>query len=172
MGFSLQALWRALRGPEPRLACNSKIWRRGVGELRRRADARREAGAFLLGREREGPRRIELFLFYDDVDPHCFDNGIVQFNGALLGEVWRRCRAMGMTVLADVHVHPGHFGQSASDRANPIMPEAGHIALILPNFADGACLPGGIGLYEYLGGRRWADHSPRGRKFFRVGSFA
>lgn len=171
MAFSLRTLWRALRGPEPRLACDKHIWNAGVLELRRRAGARRESGAFLLGDAAAEGRRIKHFLFYDDIDPHCFDHGIVEFNGALLGEVWRRCRELNMSVVADVHVHPGYYGQSASDRANPIMPEAGHLALILPDFAQGACLPGAIGLYEYLGSRKWADHSVKGRAFFRVGGF-
>lgn len=169
MGFSLQVLWRTLRGPEPRLICNKALWSAGVAELRKRTRGRQEAGAFLLGPAASANRHIKHFLFYDDIDPHCFDNGIVEFNGALLGQVWSQCRALGLTVAADVHVHPGHYGQSPSDKANPIMPEAGHIALILPNYARDECLPGTIGLYEYLGSRKWADHSNEGRAFFRVG---
>ena len=41
----------------------------------------------------------------------------------------------GLTVVADVHVHPGDSGQSNSDRAYPMISQAGHIALILPRFA-------------------------------------
>jgi hypothetical protein len=171
MGFSLRTLWRALRGRAPRLACSGRIWRSGVAELRRRAGGRRESGAFLLGSRDGATRRIEQFLYYDDVDPHCFDNGIVEFNGALLGRVWILCRELNMSVVADVHVHPGHYGQSASDRANPIMPEAGHLALILPGFAATRCVPGAIGMYEYLGSRRWQDHSRDGERFFRVERF-
>jgi hypothetical protein len=38
-----------------------------------------------------------------------------------------------------------------SDQANPVMPRAGHLALILPNFARGKPQPGSIGMYEFLG---------------------
>ena len=39
------------------------------------------------------------------------------------------------------------------------MPEVGHLALILPDFAAGATRPGAIGLFEYLGARNWKDRS-------------
>jgi hypothetical protein len=73
-----------------------------------------------------------------------------------------------LTVVADVHVHPGGCGQSSTDRHNPMIPEPGHLALILPDFAARARLPGGIGIYEYLGSRRWLNHSSEGTRFFRV----
>ena len=50
----------------------------------------------------------------------------------------------------------------------PVMPRSGHIAFILPNFARGRPRPGAIGMYEFLGAGRWADHSKRGTAFFRV----
>jgi hypothetical protein len=39
------------------------------------------------------------------------------------------------------------------------MAEVGHIAIILPHYAAGGTHPGAIGVYEYLGGRRWRDRS-------------
>ena len=48
------------------------------------------------------------------------------------------------------------------------MPRAGHIAMILPDFAKGAPEPGGIGIYEFLGSGRWADHSAVGRRFVKL----
>jgi hypothetical protein len=71
-------------------------------------------------------------------------------------------------VVADVHVHPGGYGQSASDQADPVMPRAGHIAMIIPDFARRQTSPGGIGLYEYLGNGAWRDHSAEGKAFFRL----
>jgi hypothetical protein len=71
--------------------------------------------------------------------------------------------------VADVHVHPGIARQSASDRDNPIMPEAGHFALIIPDFAAGVPMPGRIGIYEYLGSRTWSDHSRSGARVLHVG---
>jgi hypothetical protein len=53
-------------------------------------------------------------------------------------------------VVADVHTHPGGYGQSGVDQANPMIPETGHLALIVPNFADRAYGPGQIGVYEIV----------------------
>lgn len=168
MGFSLRTLLSAARGRPPGLCCASGVWHRGVDELARRAGGRQESGAFLLGRIENRVRRIEEFLFYDDVDPTCFANGIVEFDGRKLGAVWQHCRDTQRTVVADVHVHPGHYSQSPSDQRNPMIAEAGHLALIIPNYATGGRMPGHIGVHEYLGSFRWRSHSAS-RDVFYVG---
>jgi hypothetical protein len=114
-------------------------------------------------------RCIEEFLFYDDVDPTCFARGIVEFDGRKLGAVWQRCRDAKRTVVADVHVHPGHYGQSPSDQRNPMIAESGHLALIIPHYAARGRLPGQIGIFEYLGMYRWRDHSVDHGGVFYVG---
>ncbi len=171
MEFSLLRALRMASASRPRLVCSAAIWSGGVAELRRRAAGRQESGAFLLGVESPDCRQIRSFLFYDDVDPRCFDNGIVEFDGRRFGAVWARCRAAGWSVVADVHVHPGGFSQSSSDRRNPMIPEPGHFALIIPFYARGRTMPGHIGIHEYLGGRRWRDHSALGSHVMRVGWF-
>jgi hypothetical protein len=151
-----------------RLQCSRRVWLSGVAELRRRADGTRESGAFLLGTIADGTRTIREIVFYDDIDPHCFKNGIVEFDGRKLGQLWSHCRTSGFEVVADVHVHPGSFRQSPSDQRNPVMPTIGHVALILPNYARGRVEPGSIGIYEYLGDRRWRDHSVPGTDIMRL----
>jgi hypothetical protein len=47
--------------------------------------------------------------------------------------------------------------------------ESGHLALILPDYAARARMPGKIGVYEYLGLREWQDHSHLGDRIFHVG---
>jgi hypothetical protein len=158
MASLLATLARSVLGPRPELLCDANVWAKGVAELRRRTHGRRESGAFLLG-SHDKVRRIEEFVFYDDIDPHALETGIVEIDGRKLGALWAHCRSTGRKVVADVHVHPGGFGQSASDQANPIMAEVGHVAFILPHFAAGPATPGTIGLYEYLGARRWRDRS-------------
>ncbi|MGB8411830.1 MAG: hypothetical protein WCE23_03295 [Candidatus Binatus sp.] len=169
MASLLRTLLRAAKGQHPKLVCSSKIWKTSADELRRRAAGKRESGAFLLGAANGDYRRVRQFLFYDDVDPTCFVNGIVEFDGAKFGIVWQKCRDLNMTVVADVHVHPCGFGQSPSDRDNPMIPSIGHLALILPDYARRPGMPGGIGIYEYLGSRRWRDHSRHGEEIFHVG---
>lgn len=158
MSFSIATLARGICGPPPEILCSARVWRAGVTELRRRAGGRCESGAFLLG-SADNARRIEEFVFYDEIDPSALRSGIVVIDGHRLGDLWAHCRKTGRAVVADVHVHPGGFGQSASDRANPVMPEVGHIAMILPDFAARAIGPDGIGVYEHLGNRRWRDRS-------------
>jgi len=130
---------------------------------------RRESGAYLLGRpRRDGGKDILEFIFYDDVDPSALATGIVTIRQTALPRVWEICRARGCGVVADVHVHPRGYAQSESDQANPVMPRAGHIALILPNFARHSPKPGSIGIFEFLGNGLWANHSARGNRFFRL----
>ncbi|MGF7131372.1 proteasome lid subunit RPN8/RPN11 [Paraburkholderia sp. EB58] len=155
-------------GSSPKVLCGAHVWREGVAELRRRANGRRESGAFLLGNIEKDVRVIRKFLFYDDIDPHCFDNGIVEFNGRLLHVVHTECRKLGLRLVADVHVHPGGYGQSSSDRENPMDPRSGHIAMILPNFAKGEFVPGEFGIYEFQGRDNWINHSQEGKRFFKL----
>ncbi|NJO36107.1 MAG: hypothetical protein HC869_26670, partial [Rhodospirillales bacterium] len=108
------------------------------------------------------------FVFYDDVDDQALATGIVTIRQTALPKVWEICRARGMGVVADVHVHPGGYWQSSSDAANPVMPRLGHLALILPDFARNQPKPGGIGIYEYQESGRWRDHSRMGRRIFRL----
>jgi len=158
MASLIATLARVAFGPRPELLCDAAVWEAGVAELRRRADGRRESGAFLLG-SAEKARRIEEFVFYDDIDPDALKTGIVEIDGGRLGNLWTHCRKTGRKVVADIHVHPGGFRQSASDQANPIIAEVGHIAIILPHFAARATQPRGIGVHVYLGSRRWQDRS-------------
>jgi hypothetical protein len=158
MAFLIATLARSLFGPPPELLCDRLTWANGVAELNRRTFGQRESGAFLLG-SKGNQRRIEEFVFYDDIDSHALDSGIVNIDGRRLGDLWTHCRITGREVVADVHVHPGGFGQSASDRSNPVIAEIGHIAVILPYFAARSNMPGEIGVFEYLGGRKWRDRS-------------
>lgn len=150
-----------LKRPDPHMVCDESVWLEGTNELKRRTLGKtRESGAFLLGEVPiKGPNIIRAFVFYDDLDPHALDSGIVHFHGNKLPKLWEVCRTSGYRVVADVHVHPGHYGQSPSDQADPVMPRCGHCAFIIPDFATGSVLPGDIGQYEYLGNGKWSDHS-------------
>lgn len=168
MRFSilLNIIARLLR--TPRLTCPRPLWIALLEDLRRRGGGEREAGAFLLGRRRvDGSRSIEAYIPYDEVDPRAL-RGIIVFDGSLMDRVWERCAALGLGVVADVHTHPGGYGQSDVDQANPMIPQAGHLALIVPNYADRGYGPGEIGQYEFRGKAGWVDHSPAGSRFFQL----
>lgn len=174
MRLSLNRLTGALLGqfrPEVRITCSKDIWMAGVSELQQRTlCSRRESGAFLIGEApKDGSAKvIREFVYYDDIDPHALDTGIVKFDGNKLPLLWEICRGRGYGVVADIHVHPRGFRQSKSDRADPVMPRAGHFAFILPNFAAGSVTPGGIGQYEYLGNGHWVDHSRSSTPFLQL----
>ena len=170
MASFLSRLLGWLSRQPPRLRCESCLWRAGVTELARRTlGGRRESGAYLLGVELpDGGKRILEFVYYDDIDPRALETGEVTIRQTALPRLWAHCRARGYGVVADIHVHPGICRQSPSDQANPVMPRAGHLAMILPDFAQGQTEPGGIGLYEFLGGGRWADHSASGPRFLKL----
>ena len=158
MAFSIATLARWIKGVPPELICSKRVWDSGIAELRRRADGRRESGAFLLG-SYENVRKVKRFVFYDDIDPNALRTGVIHIDGRTLGSLWSICRVSGYSVVADVHLHPAGFGQSESDRENPIIAEVGHIALIVPYFALRETNPEGIGVYEYIGSYRWRNRS-------------
>lgn len=82
--------------------------------------------------------------------------------------VWSECEARSLQVVGDVHTHPFGFQQSRVDQANPMIPERGHIAIIVPDFARRQFVPGEIGIFEFKGQRQWLDHSALGPKFFAL----
>jgi len=151
----------------PRLRCRRRFWRHVLRELRERGGGRRESGGFLLGKQHGSEAVLSAFLPYDAIDPKAL-RGAILFDGSRMDQVWAECRRLGLDVIADVHTHPAGFGQSGIDQANPMMPERGHVALIVPNFADGLYLPGSIGIYEFRGAGKWIDHSPSGSSFFKI----
>lgn len=171
MNFSILATMRRLWAPRHELSCPWLVWRRLLVGLRQRGrGCSRESGAFLLGSRREGRARIVDFVLYDDLDPRCLDTGIVRFDGHNFGKLWDICKSRGLTVVADVHVHPGGSKQSDSDRNHPMISQAGHLALILPRFAAPPLHRAEIGIYRYQGGKRWEVVPANERcAFFEIG---
>jgi proteasome lid subunit RPN8/RPN11 len=171
MNFSIARIICRLRAPQHELSCSWLVWRRLLHDLRARGRGIRESGAFLLGRmDKGGRRRIVDYLLYDDLDPHALDTGIVHLDGSYFGELWDLCARRNVIVVADVHTHPGGSEQSQSDRAHPIIAQAGHLALIVPNFAAAPVDLRAVGIYRYGGGGRWQT-IPAGqhRRFFPIG---
>lgn len=160
--------WQVKLRP-PRIRCDREIWSKGVRELNKRTRSRsRESGAFLLGRIEDGTKEILEFIFYDDLDPDSLSEGYVHFSGLCFPKLWDICRERGYGVVADVHVHPGGFSQSASDRENPVIPRRGHTAFIIPYFAERDANPGAIGIYEYRGDGKWTDKTGMGARYFEL----
>ena len=170
MTFSIRATIRAFAAPEYRLSCRRSLWKVGIAELAQRGRGETESGAFLLGLERGGRREVRRFVYYDDLDPHCLDTGIVIFDGAGYAPLWQFCRETGLTVVADVHTHPCMARQSPADRDHPMVATRGHVAIIIPDFAQRMPAAEELGIYEYLGAHRWRDYSgTSAHRFFYTG---
>jgi len=160
MSFSIRATIRAWLAPEHCLVCPSGHWREIVAELKRRTEDRHEAGVFLLGVEQGGRRHVRAAIFYDDLDPRAYASGVCILHGDAFAKLWALCRERNLTVVADVHTHPGSGAQSDSDKANPMVARAGHIAIIVPDFARWPISRRRLGVYEYRGQHAWTDRSP------------
>ncbi len=170
MIYSIRASIRERVAPDHRLSCSSRLWRVLLHELARRGGGHRESGAFLLGKRLGGRRVIDGFICYDDLDPHCLDSGIVVFDGAGYGPLWQHCRKAQLEVVADVHTHGGSARQSAADRDHPMVATPGHVALIVPGFAQRLVDARELGVYEYQGDHRWQSYDVKAAgRFFYIG---
>lgn len=142
---------------EPLVTISRLHWRRLVRELARRGEGRRESGAFLLARCERRPRRVAAVVYFEEVDPQAL-NGAIAIRGQTFTKLWRICREREMRVIADIHTHPSAaVGQSPIDAANPMVAKAGHVAVILPHFAQHEATPKHAGVHLYEGSRRWRN---------------
>lgn len=137
------------------VTCRTATWRRLLVVLRERGHGIHESGAFLLGERTATGIQISEFIPYDDLDPLVFETGIVRFDGRYFGELWEICRSSGLDVVADTHTHPAGAYQSASDQAHPMIACAGHIAIVVPDFARPPVEICDVGVYRYLGNKSW-----------------
>ena len=171
MSYLTRSTMRSLVFPEHELSCSWFLWRRLVRSLRERGhSATRESGAFLLGAREFGRSRITDFVLYDDLDPHCLDTGIVRFDGSHYGKLWAYVEKTSRAVIADVHVHPGEATQSDSDRRHPMIAQAGHISLILPDFVKSQASHVNARAYVFDQRDIWREISPSNTsRFFHVG---
>lgn len=161
MTFSIKTTIRALVAPNHRVSCPTPFWHHVIKELDRRGERRHEAGAFLLGSERRGRREVADVIFYDELDPEAYSTGVCVLHAPAFAQLWAACRSRKLTVVADVHTHGGSAHQSDSDRTNPMVARAGHVAIIVPNFAVMPFDRRDMHLYEYRGNHEWFDRSPR-----------
>lgn len=171
MSFSIKTTIRAFVAPECTLMCPRPLWTNIVRELHRRGGNRHEAGVFLLGHESEGKRVVTGAIYYDELAPPAYESGVCILHAPAFAKLWSLCRERGVSVVGDAHTHPGASYQSESDRKNPMVARAGHVAIIIPDYARGGPDTRRLGVYEYRGNHAWTDRSPRvgGKHFFYAG---
>lgn len=147
--------------PDPCLRVARPLWIEFTGELHRRTEGCHESGAFLLGRKADDGRRALSLVYYDELDARAYDSGVCILHADAFGRLWERCADLGLSVVADAHVHGRWAGQSRSDRENPMIARPGHLALILPLMARAPVRRWAVGVYEYLGDHQWRARGGR-----------
>ncbi len=143
----------------PLLEAPAQVWADLFAHLRTQGAGVRESGAFLLGHKSESRRVMTRFLPYEQLQADALHNDYVTLSAASFSKLWEFCRSEGVAVVADVHTHRFGPGQSRSDRANPMIAIKGHVALIVPQFAQGNVCLQDLGLYVYQGEHRWIAFS-------------
>lgn len=151
------------------LIFSRSIWFGCMAELKRRGRGRHESGCFILGAVSGRRKCVGRCVYYDELDPRAYASGVCILDGSAFSKLWEMCRAESLTVLADVHTHPGDPYQSEYDRQNPMIGRAGHLAIIVPRFADGSIWRHRLGVYRYEGDHRWTNLSGwRARGYVKV----
>jgi len=148
------------RGHRALLRMRSVDWEEMLLELSDRGHGRIESGAFLLANRDGDPRLVVRVVYYDDLDPDCLVGGI-HFHGLAYGQLWALCRSDGLSVVGDVHTHPGRsVEQSDIDKGSPMVAQRGHVALIVPHLAQRPTDPSKVGVHLY-DGRDWTTWTGR-----------
>ena len=83
----------------------------------------------------------------------------VSLNAASFATLWEMCCKNSVTVVADIHTHRFGAGQSPSDCANPMVALPGHVAFIVPHFAQRDVNLYEMGTYVYKGAHTWTNYS-------------
>ncbi|MFM0298243.1 MULTISPECIES: hypothetical protein [Paraburkholderia] len=143
----------------PLIEAPAPLWAALIEHLRVQSAGVRESGAFLLGQKTDSGRVVTRFLPYEHLQADALHDDYVSLTSNSFGKLWDLCRSDGVGVVADVHTHRRDPGQSRSDRANPMVALAGHIAFIVPRFAQGPIHLSELGMYVYEGSHEWTAHS-------------
>ena len=145
--------------PAPMLEIPVQLWTQLIEHLRVQGAGIRESGAFLLGHKTETGRVVTHYLPYEQLQSDALHDDYVSLTAASFAKLWDLCRAEKLSVVADVHTHRLGAGQSRSDRANPMVALSGHIAFIVPRFAQERVQLQDLGMYIYQGNHKWATYS-------------
>lgn len=141
------------------LEVRQQLWTRLIEHLRCQGAGVREAGAFLLGHKTDTARIVSDFLPYEQLQADALHDDYVSLSAASFATLWDLCRKNSLTVVADIHTHRFGAGQSPSDRANPMVALPGHVAFIVPHFAQRDAPLHEVGMCVYKGDHKWTTYS-------------
>lgn len=143
----------------PLLEAPTTLWAALIRHLREQGAGTRESGAFLLGHKTESGRVMTKVLPYQNLQADALHNDHVSLTAGSFAKLWDFCRREGLSVVGDVHTHRFGASQSPSDQENPMVALPGHIAFIVPRFAQGNIGLHDLGMYVYKGNHQWTTFS-------------
>lgn len=137
------------------LLIKQQLWQKLLNHLRQQGMGTRESGAFLLGSILGTQRIVSGFLPYEQLQSDALHTDYVTLNSTSFTKLWGVCRDNNVSVVSDIHTHRLGPQQSRSDRANPMIARKGHMAIIVPRFAQGKIKSTELGLHCYRGTHKW-----------------
>ncbi|MDE1468325.1 hypothetical protein [Aurantiacibacter sp. D1-12] len=100
--------------------------------LRSCGDNRRECQLYWVSSWNDPLKLLEV------VHPrHLSSAYALSIDSGWINEFWNDLADRGMGVRVQVHTHPSEAFHSATDDAYPLLPEAGFLSLVIPDFAMG-----------------------------------
>ena len=144
--------------PERPIHFQRGLWARCLDGLRQRS-GEHEAGAFLLGTTDPRQCTVTRVVYYDELDANAYSTGVCVLYADSFERLWRMCRERGLSGACGRRQSPTGAGQSPSDRNNPMVAQAGHVAIIVPNYARVRVWRHRLGLYRYRGAHQWDNLS-------------
>ncbi len=163
MTFSIKAIIRGFAAPDHAVSCRPRLWRHIVGEIERRGAHLTEAGAFLVGHERNGRRVIEDAIYYDQLDPKAYSSGACILHGDSFGKLWAMCAERSRACWLMCIRTPASAFRAMKTGPTRWWARAGHLAFILPDFGRWPVNRHRFGIYEYRGDHEW-NRSPPDRR--------
>lgn len=152
-----------------KLVFSRNLWLGCLNQLSRRGKHQHESGCFVLGRINGNRNLATSCVYYDELDPNAYSTGVCILHANAFSRLWQICRDQKTAVLADIHTHPKGAYQSESDRTNPMIAKTGHLAIIVPRFAEGSIWRHELGLFRYKGDHEWTNLSGwKARKTLKV----
>jgi len=144
----------------PAISLDLSLWNSLLDELSARGEGWRESAAFLLAPKDSSPSltvAVTSVAYLDDLDATCLTGGIT-FSADGQSKLSSLCRERGLKVVADVHTHPGTWvSQSHIDAASPMVAVPGHLAIIVPRYAQNRPWIEKSGVHLYRGDGEWTS---------------
>lgn len=141
------------------LHVSEALWSATWEGLRARSAGVRESACVWLGtRSNEIEQAVEI-VFMDDLPGVIALPRYHRTSREAVLAMLQHARARGLKIVCDIHTHPRTWVDlSEIDQEHPIEYRVGLIALVLPDYGQGAVAIDRVGIHEYVGDGQWCRH--------------